>query len=335
MRCKTQTTHQKTPNAHTPLPGYTQSGPLFRSKTRALEKLLAKSLAPLRLRPTLLYPTAPNRLSVRDIPGYQPQQGSSGVAAAEEEQGRDGEDTTDAWAWFRRDEATGSYRLLREGMVALADYIRAEAPGGVDGVVGFSQGGAVAAMLAAALEYLPPTAPASASSSSSSLAPQSSSQTQRQPPPPPSSTTTAATTDSSDTHDWLSQIRAANAHRPLRFAVIYSGFYPPETAGLGWLIGGAGADNSIGTSTSTSTTSRSRKDSIAAAHGPKVRTPTLHFIGSLDTVVEEGRSRGLVARCEDPLVVVHPGGHYVPVSKEWVNPLVGFVRRWCEDDADE
>lgn len=208
-------------------------------------------------------------------------------------------------------------------MVALADYIRAEAPGGVDGVVGFSQGGAVAAMLAAALEYLPPTSASSASSSSSSLPPQSSSQTQRQ--PPPSSSTTTTTTDSSDPNDWLTYLRAANAHRPLRFAVIYSGFYPPETAGLGWLIGGAGTDNST-----------SKKDpSAAAAHGPKVRTPTLHFIGSLDTVVEEGRSRGLVARCEDPLVVVHPGGHYVPVSKEWVNPLVGFVRRWCEDDADE
>jgi hypothetical protein len=63
---------------------------------------------------------------------------------------------------------------------------------------------------------------------------------------------------------------------------------------------------------------------------PKVRTPTLHYLGSLDTVVEEGRSKGLVERCEEPVVVVHPGGHYVPVSKEWVMPLVGFVRKCVE-----
>ncbi|KAF3768860.1 FSH1-domain-containing protein [Cryphonectria parasitica EP155] len=240
------------------LHGYTQSGPLFHAKTRALEKLLIKSLAPLKIRPTLLYPTGPNRLSPRDIPGYAPSEG--GAAAGEETE-------TDAWAWFRKDEATGSYRLLREGMDSVARAIREEGGGRVDGVVGFSQGGAVAAMLASALER------------------------QRE-----------ATT--AEAEEWLAPLREANGGRPLKFAVVYSGFFAPP-GDLAWL------------------------------YEPRVRTPTLHYIGSLDTVVEEGRSRGLVARCEDPVVVVHPGGHYVPVSKEWVTPLVGFVRRWCEDDADE
>lgn len=167
-------------------------------------------------------------------------------------------------------------------MESLAQCIRGDeaAGGGIDGVVGFSQGGAVAAMLAAALESsrnCGETLPEGASSSS---------------------------TTSSSPPSWVTSLREANGGRTLRFAAVYSGFYAPQ-AELRWL------------------------------YEPKVRTPTLHFIGSLDTVVEEGRSRGLVARCEDPVVVVHPGGHYVPVSKEWVSPLVGFVRRWCEDDADE
>lgn len=153
--------------------------------------------------------------------------------------------------------------------------------GGVDGVVGFSQGGALAAMLASALEH---------------VADGEGKEKYRQPP---------SSSSSEEDEEWLRDLREANGQRPLKFAVVYSGFFAPDAAGLGWL------------------------------YEPKVRTPTLQFVGSLDTVVAEDRSRGLVARCEDPVVVVHPGGHYVPVSKEWVNPLVGFVQKWCVDDADE
>ena len=94
---------------------------------------------------------------------------------------------------------------------------------------------------------------------------------------------------------WVQAVREANRGVPLKFAVVYSGFFAPP-AELAWL------------------------------YEPRISTPTLQFIGSLDTVVDEGRSRGLVDRCDDPVVVVHPGGHYVPVSKEWTMPLVGFIR---------
>jgi fermentation-respiration switch protein FrsA (DUF1100 family) len=236
--------------------GYTQSGPLFHAKTRALEKLLVKHLAPLGFAPALLYPTAPNRLSPRDIPGYLAS--ADGSTAADEEM--------DSWAWWRRDEASGTYRFLDEGFSHLAAAVR-EA-GGVDGVIGFSQGGAAAAMLAAALE--------------------------------PS----RAVPDATGPYgwEWVRALRQANGARPLRFAVSYSGFFAPVKE-LGWL------------------------------YEPKVATPTLHFLGGLDTVVDERRSRGLVERCEDPVVVVHPGGHYVPVNKEWVVPLVGFIMKYCKEDG--
>lgn len=244
--------------------GYTQSGPLFRAKTRALEKLLAKVLAPLNLVPVLLYPTAPNRLSPRDIPGFEVKPVDESNPASEE----DGE--IESWAWFRKDEATNSYRFLEEGMMALAEAMREgglarqeEGEGGavgIDGVVGFSQGGTMAAMLASAME---------------------------------------GDRGKEREEGWVKALTEANGGRGLKFAVVYSGFYAvPEE--LAWL------------------------------YEPKIKTPTLHFMGSLDTVVEESRSQGLVDRCQDPVVVVHPGGHYVPVSKEWVMPLAGFIKNCME-----
>ncbi|KAL2022956.1 hypothetical protein VTK56DRAFT_4171 [Thermocarpiscus australiensis] len=258
------------------LHGYTQSGPLFRAKTRALEKLLAKALAPLGLVPALLYPTAPNRLSARDIPGYEPRGdrgGEDGQAVVGTGDGEE-EGETDSWAWFRRDEASGTYRLVEKGMARLAEVMAQaregdgdgdDAGGFVDGVIGFSQGGCMAAMLASAME----------------------------------GGDGARAVAAKEHEGWVRAVREANGGRPLKFAVVYSGFYAVP-ADLAWL------------------------------YEPKVKTPTLHFLGSLDTVVEESRSRGLVERCEEPVVVVHPGGHYVPVSKEWVMPLAGFIRKCLE-----
>lgn len=238
-----------------------------------MEKLLAKALAPLGLVPALLYPTAPNRLSSRDIPGYEPSEGSS-------ESGEAG--ATDSWAWFRKDEASGTYRLVEEGMRRLAEAVAELRRGGgadrvdgdegfVDGVIGFSQGGCMAAMLASAMEG------------------------NHEP---------GAVGAAKEHEGWVKAVREANGGRPLKFAVIYSGFYAvPED--LGWL------------------------------YEPKVKTPTLHFLGGLDTVVDESRSQGLVERCEEPIVMVHPGGHYVPVSKEWVMPLAGFIRKYLEGTTRE
>ncbi|PHH90825.1 hypothetical protein CDD83_2579 [Cordyceps sp. RAO-2017] len=99
---------------------------------------------------------------------------------------------------------------------------------------------------------------------------------------------------------WARALRDANAGRPLRFAVCYSAFWAPVEA-LAW------------------------------CYRPAIATPTLHVLGSLDTVVDEARSRALVDRCLDPVVVVHPGGHHVPVAREWALPLAGFIREHARD----
>ncbi|KAH6647104.1 serine hydrolase FSH [Truncatella angustata] len=241
------------------LHGYTQSGPLFKSKTGALNKLLTKALAPLNLEPKLIYPTGPHRLKPSDIPGFQPPEGKTAEDVDEEQ--------TDSWAWFRRDEATGSYRGLGEGMRSVARAVRD--CGGVDGVLGFSQGGAMAAMVAGALEP-----------------------------------GRAAPEGDGEDASWVRELREANAGG-LRFAVVYSGFVARDE-GLRWLYEGA------------------------------IQTPSLHFVGALDTVVEEGRSRALIESCREDRTrtFVHPGGHYVPVSKEWTMALVGWLREVLEKEKE-
>ena len=234
--------------------GYTQSGPLFHTKTRALEKLLTKTLQPLSIVPVLAYPTGPNRLLAADIPGYQPPEG---VSPEDDYQ-------PFAWAWFRRDAASGVYRFWDKGMAAVAQAIR-EVPGGIDGVCGFSQGGCVSLAVAAAME------------------------TEREMP-------------NGEAADWARALREANGGRPLKFAVTYSGFWGPV-------------------------------DMLKWCYEPKIKTPSLHYIGSLDTVVEESRTQGLVERCENPTVIVHPGAHHVPIAREWAMPLAGFIKEHAKANS--
>ena len=197
-------------------------------------------------------------------------------------------DETDAWAWFRKDEASMEYRFLEEGMGRIAEAIRGaggssfaavdganeenETEPAIHGIIGFSQGGSTAAMVASAME-------GGIDGGETTIT----THKRRKPTSPRD-------------EKWAAALREANGNRPLKFAVIYSGFYAIP-------------------------------DSLAWLYEPKIQMPTLHFIGSLDTVVDESRSQGLVDRCEDPVVVVHPGGHYVPVGKEWVMMLAGFVRK--------
>jgi pimeloyl-ACP methyl ester carboxylesterase len=225
--------------------------------------VLNTALKPLGLEAVLIYPTAPNKLSLLELPSP------------------DEEDKPDPewYAWFRKDDRTGGYLHLDRGMNLIADVLRearreareeaeAEAKadgegegdnrdGGVDCVLGFSQGACMAVLLAAALDGSVRNAPAQHAS-------------------------------------WLENVREANGHRPLKCAVMYGGFTaaPPD---LEWV------------------------------YNPKVTTPTLHVIGTLDTVVSEEGSRKLAGKCKDAKIVIHPGGHFVPLGKMWSAAVVQFI----------
>jgi hypothetical protein len=129
------------------LHGYTQSGPLFHAKTKALEKSLAKAFPPapapghLATHPggiSLHYPTAPIKLETHDIPGFD--------GANVQQEG------SEAYGWWRRkgDAEPFTYEGIERGLATVAETISSEGP--FDGVIGFSQGGAAAGMVAALLE---------------------------------------------------------------------------------------------------------------------------------------------------------------------------------------
>lgn len=61
---------------------------------------------------------------------------------------------------------------------------------------------------------------------------------------------------------------------------------------------------------------------------PKISIPSLHVIGELDTVVEEGRCLKLYDACENDTktMLKHQGGHYVPNNKDFVNKVVSWIQ---------
>ncbi|KAF2460188.1 serine hydrolase FSH [Lineolata rhizophorae] len=249
------------------LHGYTQSGPLFRSKTRALEKNLQKAFP---AGVTLSYPTAPIHLARADLTF------EAATAVVDPANKTDGEDEEpDAWGWWRRkgDAEPYTYEGIERGLAGVAEVLKAEGP--FDGVIGFSQGGALAGMLASLLEPGRREAFEAAQPKGGMRFPESFEED------------TGFVTDV--------------VHPPLKFAVSYSGF---------------------GASTNKL---------YQAFYEPKINTPMMHFIGSVDTVVEEARSLRLVNACESASrgdwTVYHPGGHFLPSSqRQYVGALVNFIQ---------
>ncbi|KAL8746516.1 MAG: hypothetical protein Q9184_007736, partial [Pyrenodesmia sp. 2 TL-2023] len=246
------------------LPGYTQSGPLFHSKTRALEKAIIKALPSYEAH--FSYPTGPIKLDPADIPGYN--YTSDGH-----------EEPEPAFGWWRRKdrvhlaregETEIVYTGLQDGLARIAQTIKDDGP--FDGVIGFSQGACAAGMVASLLE----------SGRKGAFNGSSSQEAERE------------TFPSSFMFD------DTKPQPPLRFAIIYGGFPAPGQR-------------------------------YAAFYEPPLKTPTLHFLGTLDGVVEEARSRALVERCGKAIVAVHPGGHFMPSQRPWLDAAVSFIR----DNADK
>ncbi|KAF2867284.1 serine hydrolase FSH [Massariosphaeria phaeospora] len=241
------------------LHGFTQSGPLFHAKTRALEKNLQKAFP---AGVTLHYPTAPIRLLPADVPFAMA--GAEAKAADEE---------PDAWAWWRRkgEGEPYAYEGLEQGLGHIAAVLKSEGP--FDGVVGFSQGGACAGMVASLLEAGRREGFEAVYAKGGMRYP--------------------------ETFEEDTGYVEGMVHPPLKFAVSYSGFAARGT------------------------------ELYRGFYEPKIRTPMLHFLGTLDTVVEEARSLALVEACgnSEGRVVYHPGGHFLPSSqKAYVGALIGFIK---------
>ncbi|KAF5099066.1 hypothetical protein D0Z03_001099 [Geotrichum reessii] len=83
---------------------------------------------------------------------------------------------------------------------------------------------------------------------------------------------------------------------PFKFAVLYSGF-------------------------------RAQPEALQHYYTPAFSTPTLHILGSLDTVVSEERTLSLYDACTEGsrTLVRHPGGHFVPNSKPLIKAVTDFI----------
>ena len=240
--------------------GYTQSGSLFHGKTRALEKAIHKSFTSA----TLHYPTGPIPLRPADIPGFTPSQASSNNPK-----------DVEAFGWWRRRDGTAIYDGIEKGLQTVAATIKSEGP--FDGAIGFSQGAALAGIVASLLEEGRREAMEKLCESNKLKFgfPSSFLNVDRQPIQP-----------------------------PLKFTIIYSGFAAP------W-------------------------EFYSGFYEPKIKTSMLIVVGSMDTVVDESRTKVLIecSRVGKDRVVTHPGGHFVPSGKVWLDVVAGFIRSCVEEGA--
>lgn len=112
------------------LHGYTQSGPSFHTKTRALQKHIQKMLPNNQVEFTC--PSAPVVLKVEDIPQYDPSQGAEQF-----------QDCHGWWLASPHDEI--NHPMIDRSVDFLVQLCDKEGP--FDGIIGFSQGACIAAML--------------------------------------------------------------------------------------------------------------------------------------------------------------------------------------------
>lgn len=194
----------------------------------------------------LIYPTAP-------FPLVSP----SGTSELRDRHG--------AWTWFQSESVDGILPGLDDSLALIASLLKESGP--FDGIIGFSQGGALAAMIASLLE---------------------------------DNRSEAFTQFGSQGGIGFPDCFAQINHPPLKFVVSISGY------------------------------AASHLD-YRAFYQPSIRTPTLHFLGSMDTVVEEQVSMGLVHSCHEsdgnePIVVWHSGGHIVPGGKKELSMVTHFIK---------
>jgi predicted esterase len=255
---------------------------LFSHKTAVLRKSLQKAIpaAPARGHlpqypggVELTYLNGPFPLELADIPGIDPKALQGGSLEKRE-----------AYGWWRRDPITQKWDKLELTLGTLKDCLKKDGP--FDGVIGFSQGAALAGFLTSLLE------------------------TSRQ------EVLEAAKLAGKRTDGYPKTLLGEEGqpiHPPFKFAVCYAGFMASEPGS-------------------------------EALYNPKITTPVLHVIGSLDTVVPEDRMLDLVNACEpapgssegsNRWLLRHPGGHFVPTGKMEIAGLVGFIKESVAPPASD
>ncbi|XP_051491948.1 esterase OVCA2 [Apus apus] len=79
--------------------------------------------------------------------------------------------------------------------------------------------------------------------------------------------------------------------------------------------------------------------SRAPAHGhfyrEPIALPTLHVVGDADAVIPASLSRELARHFVEPVVLTHPGGHFVPAAAPQKKAYLDFLERFCPAGGTE
>lgn len=202
---------------------------------------------------------------------------------------------------------------MDKGLAAVAKILAEEGP--FDGVIGFSQGAAFAAMLGSLLEpgrreafdYF--SDPANNQAVLKNANANANANANPHPSRPQCSAAANDKTEKVVTGIKYPASFAELSHPPLKFVLCYSGFVLPGI--------------------------RYR----AYYERPKIQTPVLHVLGSLDMIVVEERSRKLIEACEgdaekENKAIWHPGGHFLPSQRPFLDGAVRFIKQ-CLAGAEE
>ena len=189
----------------------------------------------------LIYPTGPFAVTSADLNGAEVREDANG--------------------WWKLRERGEAQEGVEQGLEVVAKVLKEQGP--IDGVMGFSQGAALTAMVVSLLEEGREDAFVKVSEGMAF----------------PSSF-------------------ADLQHPPMKFGVCFSGLL-------------------------------NKHEKYAAFYEPKIATPVLHVLGSMDTIVEESESLTLAERCVDGgtgNIIRHAGTHTVPTSERDIAAVIQFIR---------
>lgn len=189
----------------------------------------------------LIYPTGPFTVTSADLNGAEVREDANG--------------------WWKLRERGEAQEGVEQGLEVVAKVLKEQGP--FDGVMGFSQGAALTAMVVSLLEA--GRADAFAGVNDGMAFPSSFADLQ---------------------------------HPPMKFGVCFSGLL-------------------------------NKHEKYAAFYEPKIATPVLHILGSMDTIVEESESLALAERCVDGgagNIIRHAGTHTVSTSERDIAAVIQFIR---------
>ena len=63
----------------------------------------------------------------------------------------------------------------------------------------------------------------------------------------------------------------------------------------------------------------------------RICLPSLHVVGQKDVVLDQSRSRELAAQFQDPVVCLHPGGHFLPHTGDVREAVLAFLNARLEN----